>query len=258
MQVIAVSVPVIDGEKRFIGALVGMLRLSQSTISPYYATLVKLRISPDGTAYLVDRSGKILFDSASERNGQLYTNRAVSAPGDADAAETLRTSDETGRELLVSFAPIPGTPWRLVIEKDRETLIAPIRDHANLLLVLLGLAVILPMISLILLARQHNNRLAWEDPTQRSFALAHQLDRALLLAHPPTLPGWEITFHSEPGLVAGRIFYDALLGTDGCLSLILGEMNTRTAGGDDGVTAVLAMVEARTLLRGRTQPALAC
>jgi hypothetical protein len=257
MQVVAVSVPIIDGEKRFIGALVGMLRLSQTTISPYYATLVKLRISPDGTAYLVDRNGKILFDSASERNGQLYTNRALPAPGSADAAETLRTHDEAGREVLVSYASIPGTPWRLVIEKDWETLIAPVRDHANLLLALLGLAAILPVVSLILLVRQHNHRLAWEDPTQRSLALAHQLDRALLLERPPTLPGWEISAHWERGLVAGRIFHDALLGTDGCLHLILGEMNTRAAVGEDGVTAVLAMVEARTLLRGGARSRLA-
>jgi serine phosphatase RsbU (regulator of sigma subunit) len=255
-QVIVVSVPVIDGEERFVGALVGMLRLSRSTISPYYATLVKMRVSPDGTAYLVDRSGRILFDSASQRNGEQYTNHALPGSGESDASEAVRTRDATGRELLVSHAPIPGTPWTLVIEKDWENLIAPTKSQANLLLVLLGLAAILPLVSLTLLVRQHNNRLAWEYPIQRESDLAHQIDRALLPGHPPILPGWEIAVHCEPGLVAGRVFYDAILGIDGCLTLIVGEMSTRTEEGGDSVTAVLSMVGARTLLRGAARSLL--
>ncbi len=86
--VIVVSVPIIEGKDRFVGVLVGMLRLSQSTISPYYATLVKMRVSPDGTAYLVDSSRKILFDSSSQRNGQQYTNLAAPAEGAADAGRS--------------------------------------------------------------------------------------------------------------------------------------------------------------------------
>jgi hypothetical protein len=80
-QVIVVSVPVIDGEERFVGALVGMLRLSRSTISPSYATLVKMRVSPDGTAYLVDRSGRILFNEV----------RAFGATGQRFDADTTCT-----------------------------------------------------------------------------------------------------------------------------------------------------------------------
>ena len=125
-----------------------------------------------------------------------------------------------------------------------------------MLLALLGLAAILPLVSLILLVRQHNNRLEWDDPIQRESHLAHQIDHALLPEQPPTLPGWEIAVHREPGLVAGRVFYDVVLGIDGCLTLILGETSTRSTAGGDSVAAVLAMVAVRTLLRSAARSLL--
>lgn len=253
--VIVVSVPIIQGKDRFVGVLVGMLRLSQSTISPYYATLVKMRIIPDGTAYLVDSSRKILFDSSSQRNGQQYTNLTASAEDTADPVAALRTTDATGREILIAHAPIPGTPWTLVTEKDWETLIAPVKNQSNLLFALLGLAALLPLGALILFERQRHNPVEWDDPISRESHLAQQIDHALLPETAPTLPGWEIAVHREPGLVAGRVFYDIVLGLDGCLTLILGETNARSTPGDS-VPAVLAMVAVRTLLRSNARSML--
>ncbi len=252
--VIVVSVPIIEGKDRFVGVLVGMLRLSQSTISPYYATLVKMRVSPDGTAYLVDGSRKILFDSSSQRNGQQYGSLAAPAAG-ADAIAALRTVDPAGREILVAHAPVPGTPWTLVTERDWETLIAPVKNQSNLLFALLGLAALLPLGTLILLERQRHSPAEWDDPIGRESHLAQQIDHALLPEQTPTLPGWEIAVHCEPGLVAGRVFYDIVLGLDGCLTLMIGETNTRSTPGDS-VSAVLAMVAVRTLLRSNARSLL--
>lgn len=253
--VIVVSVPIVEGKDRFVGVLVGMLRLSQSTLSPYYATLVKMRVSPDGTAYLIDNSRKILFDSSSQRNGQQYANLAAPPEGAVDPVAALRTTDATGRDILVAHAPIPGTPWTLVTEKDWETLIAPVKNQSNLLFALLGLAAILPLGALILLERQRHNPVEWDDPIKRESHLAQQIDHALQPEQGPTLPGWEIAVHREPGLVAGRVFYDVVLGLDGCLTLILGETNTRSTP-DDSVAAVLAMVAVRTLLRSNARSML--
>jgi hypothetical protein len=253
--VIVVSVPIIEGKDRFVGVLVGMLRLSQSTISPYYATLVKMRVSPDGTAYLIDGSRKILFDSSSERNGQQYTNLPVPATPAADGIAAQRTVDAAGRELLVAHAPIPGTPWTLVTEKDWETLIAPVKSQSNLLFVLLGLAAILPLGTLVVLERQRHSPAGRDDLILSESHLAHQIEHALLPEQVPTLPGWDIAVHREAGLAAGRSFYDTVLGIDGCLTLIMGETNTRGVVGDT-VPALLAMVAVRTLLRSNARSML--
>ena len=252
---IVVSVPIIEGKDRFMGALVGMLRLSQSTISPYYATLVKMRVSPDGTAYLIDSTRKILFDSSSERNGQQYANLPAPATPAANGIAAQRTVDAAGRELLVAHAPIPGTPWTLVTEKDWETLIAPVKSRSNLLFVLLGLAAILPLGTLVVLERQRHSAPERDDPIRSESHLAHQIEHALLPEQAPTLPGWDIAVHREPGLVAGRSFYDTVLGLDGCLTLVLGETNTRGPAGDS-VPALLAMVAVRTLLRSSARSML--
>jgi serine phosphatase RsbU (regulator of sigma subunit) len=255
-QVIMVSVPLLDGQGRFMGAVAGMLRLSQSTLSPYYATLVKLRVSPDGTVYLVDRSGKILFDSASLRNGEQYTNHPLPRSGEADAAETLRTRDPTGREILISHAPIPGTPWTLVIEKDWENLVAPTRGQADLLLALLSLAVILPFVSLALLVRQYNNRGDFDNPIPPESQLARHLEHTLLCEQEPVLPGWQIKVQREPAPLAGKVFYDLLIGSDGCLTLIIAEIGKLSAVSNGTISTALTMVTVRTLLRSAARSLL--
>ena len=264
--VIAVSVPVIDGEGRFVGALAGLLRLGQSAISPYYATLVKLRVSPDGTAYVIDRSNRILFDSASLREGEQYTapEAGNGSPNGASAAgAALRVRDAEGRELLVSRAAIPGTPWTLVIEKDWESVAAPTRLYANLLLGLLGLGVILPLTALVLFARQERRGGRRGAAIGRDGQLAQRVEHALLADSPPILPGWEIVAHREPAPAIGRVFHDILLGADGCVTVVLAETSRLGAAngadgadGADGVAEVLSMVGVRTLLRSAARDLL--
>lgn len=267
--VIAVSVPVIDGEDRFVGALAGLLRLAQSAISPYYATLVKLRVSPDGTAYVLDRTDRILFDSASLHDGEQYTNlqpdSASVAGGTAGDAETaLRTRDAAGRDLLVTRAAIPDTPWTLVVEKDWESVAATTRLYANLLLGLLGLGVILPLAALAVSVRQDRRGERRGGAIGRDGQLAHRVEQALLADPAPLLPGWEIAVHREPAPAIGRVFHDILAGADGCLTLILAETSRLDAasngaaddGMNDGVAEVLSMVGVRSLLRSAARDLL--
>lgn len=258
-QVIVVSVPVIDGEGRFVGALAGLLRLGQSAVSPYYATLVKLRVSPDGMAYLIDGDHKILFDSASLRNGEQYNDYVLPPADQPGAAAALRTHNAAGREVLVSQAPVPGTPWTLVMEKEWTTVIAPTAASANLLLALLGLGAVLPLGALALLARQNGRETAQRSAIGRESHIAHRVEQALLADPPPLLPGWEIAVHREPAPAIGRVFHDILPGADGCLTLILAE--TSRPGPDagyaaDGVSEVLSMVAVRTLLRSAARDLL--
>jgi hypothetical protein len=256
-EVIAVSVPVIDGEGHFVGALAGLLRLSQTTISPYYATLVKLRVNSDGDAYVIDRSGRILFDSASLRHGEQYETHPKPRFGEPDGAEAVRTIDANGREILVSHAPIPGTPWTLVIEREWESLVAPIKWQVDLLLALLGLGVILPVAGLSVLARQHNSGNYRDEPIPSESQLARHLERTFLPEQTPILPGWEIAVQREPSAVMGRVFYDVLIGDDGHLTLIMGEMGRANKLTKSSVAGAMMMLTARTLLRSAARSLLA-
>lgn len=251
--VIVVSVPVIDGEGGFAGALAGMLRLSQSTISPFYATLVRLRFSPQGTAYLIDRSGRILFDSAAQQNDEQYLSHRLPVSGDAPP---VRTGDATGRPILVTHAEVPGAPWYLIVENDWESLAAPTRMHVALLLGLLGLAALLPLLGLAVLLRP--GRHSWGASRQigRESHVGRQIEQALQTEHLPVLPGWEIAAHCEPAPAAGRIFYDVLPGIDGCLTLIIAEASRPISAGGDSVQEVLSMVGARALLRSAARSLL--
>jgi hypothetical protein len=251
--VIVVSVPVIDGEGRFAGALAGMLRLSQTTISPFYATLVRLRVSPEGAVYLLDRSGRILFDTASLLDGEQYLNHRLPVAGDAPP---VRTGDAAGRQLLVTHAVIPGAPWYLVVEKDWESLAAPTRTHVALLLALLGLGALLPLLGLALLLRPGQSAWGRRGQIAHDSLAGRQIEQALLTEHMPVLPGWEITAHCEPAPAAGRVFYDALLGVDGCLTVILAEANRPDSAGGDSVEEVLSMVAVRSLLRSAARSLL--
>jgi len=56
----------------------------------------------------------------------------------------LRTHDLSGREIVASFAPVPGTPWGLVMEESWAALSGSSRRYGQFLLLLLVLGVVAP------------------------------------------------------------------------------------------------------------------
>lgn len=254
-EVLVISVPVLDGDGRFLGALAGQLKLSQATISPYYATIVKLRVGHDGTAYVVDANNRILFDSESIQDGLTYTNQALSSSSNPDADQPVLTRDAQGREQLISHAPIPNTPWQLVIEKDWEALAAPTRGQLDMLSVVYGLSALLPAIAVALLMGRRNSRLSDRTYREQEAELAHKIVDTLLPEHAPVLPGWDIIMHREPAPTVGGSFHDIMLRDDGSLMLALGEVNAV----DTPIALTIATVRTtlRTAARSLLSPAQA-
>ncbi len=56
----------------------------------------------------------------------------------------LRTRDLTDRDVVVGYAPVPGTNWGLVAVESWETLIRPSQGYRTFLLVLLVLGLVIP------------------------------------------------------------------------------------------------------------------
>jgi PAS domain S-box-containing protein len=58
----------------------------------------------------------------------------------------VRRRDAGGREIIVSYAPVPGIPWALIIEANWQALLRAGRSYGTLLLVLLALGVAIPAV----------------------------------------------------------------------------------------------------------------
>jgi PAS domain S-box-containing protein len=144
--VIAVAVPVSGAQGEFLGMLAGMFRLGAPTVSPFYGSLVKLRLAPNATAFLVDRNGEVIFHSDSGRVGENFAAQRAVLDVLRGRVGAVRTRDDGGNQVVVSYAPVPGSLWGLVIEADWQALLRANRTYGEFLLVLLALGVVIPAI----------------------------------------------------------------------------------------------------------------
>ena len=141
---LAVAVPVFSAGSELRGVLVGFFRLGPQTLNPFYGTLVRLRLDRKGNAHIVDSAGRVIYDSSTDQAGQDFHDHPVADLALSGESGALRTPTANGADVLASYSPIPNTNWRLVIEEDWSTLMAPLRNYAALLALLLSLGVIVP------------------------------------------------------------------------------------------------------------------
>jgi serine phosphatase RsbU (regulator of sigma subunit)/anti-sigma regulatory factor (Ser/Thr protein kinase) len=244
-SVVVVSVPITTPEGEFLGALAGMFRLGEPTISAFYASLVRLRIGEG--AYLVDDAGQVIYHPDPAQIGQdLSADPAVEAaltgPASAYRVSTPRLGD-----AVVASAPVPGTPWTLITERDWSALTSPSRGYEQFLLVLLAMGIILPGAWFGLLARQRRAEAVERAHLEHQLQVARLIQQTLLPKESPNLPGWQMSGHYQPAHAVGGDFYDFLHFEDGRLGLIIGDVT------DKGVPAALLMATTRSLLRSAAQ-----
>jgi hypothetical protein len=136
-EVVVISVPIQGGSGEFVGALAGMFKLGEPTVSSLYASVVRLRLPQTGSTYLVDGNGRLLYDSEGSAIGgtlqDVGLTEALTAGGGA-----YRTRDADGRDIVAASAPIPNTGWTLVLEDDWDILTASSQRYARILIGLLG------------------------------------------------------------------------------------------------------------------------
>jgi len=143
-EVIVVAVPIIGPQGEFVGTIAGMFRVGATTVSTFYGDIVKLRMGESGSAYLVDGHGRVIYHTdasqiADDVSQQAVVQQVLSGKGDA-----IRTHDFEGRDIVASFAPVPGTPWGLVAEESWAALTRSSQGYRQILLLLLALGVIVP------------------------------------------------------------------------------------------------------------------
>ncbi|MFN2226288.1 MAG: SpoIIE family protein phosphatase [Anaerolineae bacterium] len=239
--VVVVSVPITSAEGEFLGALVGMFRLGQPTVSALYASLVRLRMGD--RAYLVDGNGQVIYHSEPEHIGEYRAgDPAVGRVLNGQVA-AYRTADDEGTVLVVGVAPVPGTSWGLVAETEWAALTSPSRRYGRFLLVLLALGIALPAAWFGLLARERRGEAVERAHIEHQLQVARLIQQTLLPRQSPELPGWRMYSHYQPAQAVGGDFYDFLHLEDGRLGLVVGDVT------DKGMPAALLMATTRSLLR---------
>ncbi len=219
---VALSVPMVNAEGEFAGVLVGFFRLGESAVSALYASIVRLRMGQSGTTYLVDGQGDIIYDSDYGPPGGPLAERGPQGLGGLHRAGTLRTRDGEGHDILVAYAPLPGTSWSLVVEDDWEALTAPIRRYRQLLLGLLVATLATPVIGLAWAVQRR--RLSPEADQDFDGGSAGGLQRALAPRQLPMIPGWSLALHVQPGRDGTRDYLDVEFLPDGRLALLMARL----------------------------------
>ncbi len=150
-EVIVVAVPITNLEGEFKGIIAGMFRLGATEVSAFYGGIVKLRIGTAGSSaagsrvcYLVDAQGRVIYHTDPTRIGHNLSTQLAVQEVLARHVGDLRTRDVNGRPIVASYAPVPGTPWGLVVEENWDALLAPSQGYTRFLYLLLILGVLVP------------------------------------------------------------------------------------------------------------------
>ncbi len=149
-NVVAVAVPILNSNGEFRGTLAGMFDVGASSTSAFYGGIVKLRLGQYGSTFLVDSIGRVIYHPDETRIGTDYRDQPDVQQALNGEAGNLRTRNAEGRDILATFAPVPGTPWTLVTEEDWSSLLAASRGYGQFLFLLLALGILAPTIHVVL------------------------------------------------------------------------------------------------------------
>lgn len=145
-DVVAVIVPIIVTGGTLDGAIVGMFDLGETSVSSFYAGIVRLRLQRSGSVYLVDSRGQLIYHSDANFVGSDVANHLPVRQVTGGVADSVRTQGLSGDEVVAAFSPIPGTGWGLVSEENWAALAGDSTNFQRLLIGLLVLGVVLPAV----------------------------------------------------------------------------------------------------------------
>lgn len=138
--VIAFSVPI----RGTSGLLIGAASIRPSPDGGLYRWFESMGLSTRGTVYIVDANGLVLYHTQASEVGKNYNQNDYVRAVVAGDVGSLRARNESGEDVVVSYAPVTGTRWGLVTQESWATLVAANRGYMISLLFLMALGVIIP------------------------------------------------------------------------------------------------------------------
>jgi signal transduction histidine kinase len=144
--VIAVPIEKLDGE--FIGVIAGRFYLSFKRLGQ---EIQKLRVGEEGTAYLVDRQGRLIYHPLSNLIGTDFSSREAVKQLQQGSLIGAVTSRENGQPNTVEgYAVVQVTGWGLVIGEPWAQVVEPAQNALRPIAVVLivGLITVAAFVSL--------------------------------------------------------------------------------------------------------------
>jgi hypothetical protein len=218
---VAISVPLLDAEREFVGVLAGMFDVGSSALSPLYASILRLRIGQSGSTYVVDGADRILYDSELGATGVMIAERGPVGFDPTGGARAWRTRDAAGNDIIAASAPVPGTRWTLISEEDARALTSGVLGYRRLLYTLMTLGIALPAAGVALMVQR-----GWtsRDPAGGEWWAGTTVNAPL----PPRIAGWVVAAESQAG-AGGAEAIDFLVEPDGNVLLSMTALSGRRA-----------------------------
>jgi len=136
---VAIGVPVPGEAAGDPPILLGFVRVRNSELTDVLASLT---VGGSGYAYLVDRTGRVIYHPDPAIHGADYSDRSyVQLLVAGESGGTLWDSPE-GDRWIVDFTALPETGWGLVVKEPRDVVLAPAQTYGAML-VALGVIVVL-------------------------------------------------------------------------------------------------------------------
>ncbi|NPV06569.1 MAG: GAF domain-containing protein [Anaerolineae bacterium] len=159
-EVVVVGVPIVGFHGQFVGMLAGMFRVGPDATSDLYRTFHQVSLSGRGQVYVVDGAGRVVYHSQRDRVGQAAdADPDVLSLALSGVSGHLLTDADNGR-VIVSYAPVPGTPWALFMEESWDELMSSSSSYRAFLLLLLALGVAVPTLIVSLSVRRITDPIA--------------------------------------------------------------------------------------------------
>jgi signal transduction histidine kinase/DNA-binding response OmpR family regulator/HAMP domain-containing protein len=146
VNVVVFSVPILGAKQEFRGVVLGMFRMDTNAVSPFYGTLIRQRIGGSGDAFLIDGNGRVIFATDFNLIGNDISDYPGASQMLAGQLDAQRTNSPKGNDIVISYAPVPRSSWRLIVEEDWADLLLPSQRYGRFLLILLALGVVIPTI----------------------------------------------------------------------------------------------------------------
>ncbi len=146
--------PFQDRDGQPAGGIAGLFRLDPATDSALSRSVERLRQGENKSVCLVDGNGLVIYHSSPAYTGEDFSGQEAVQRVSKGETGALRVREPGARDIVASYAPVPGTSWGLVMEEDWAMLARSGEGYRRFLLALLALGVVLPTTVIAVGARQ--------------------------------------------------------------------------------------------------------
>lgn len=171
--------PVIGEDGDLTGILVAEISLDKTV-----PAVRNLRMGETGTATIIDQDRRVLLTGSGERVGQVLDTPELRALVDGwKEGTTTYHSPIVDREEILSFAPVPGRPWAVLVTQARDEVLAPVADLGRAMLTGIGALILVSLLLAYIVSRRLGRyEVRLRESQERFAAVAQNTEDAIIAA----------------------------------------------------------------------------